>query len=33
MRILAGDALQSLAEIICNENSLEDKHKIEAIEK
>ena len=30
--ILAGDALQSLAyEIICNESSLEDKHKIEAI--
>jgi geranylgeranyl pyrophosphate synthase len=30
--ILAGDALQSLAyEIICDENSLEDKHKIEAI--
>ena len=30
--ILAGDALQSLAyEIICYENSLEDKHKIEAI--
>ena len=32
--ILAGDALQSLAyEIICNESSLEDKHKIEAIRK
>ena len=30
--ILAGDALQSLAyEIICDESSLEDKHKIEAI--
>ena len=30
--ILAGDALQSLAyEIICNESSLEDKHKIEGI--
>ena len=30
--ILAGDALQSLAyEIICDEGSLEDKHKIEAI--
>ena len=30
--ILAGDALQSLAyEIICDENSLEDKQKIEAI--
>ena len=30
--ILAGDALQSLAyEIICDENSLEDKHKIKAI--
>ena len=30
--ILAGDALQSLAyEIICNESTLEDKHKIEAI--
>ena len=30
--ILAGDALQSLAyEIICNESSLEDKHKIAAI--
>ena len=32
--ILAGDALQSLAyEIICNESSLEDKQKIEAIRK
>ena len=30
--ILAGDALQSLAyEIICDESSLDDKHKIEAI--
>ena len=32
--ILAGDALQSLAyEIICDESSLEDKYKIEAIRK